>query len=125
MHPGKWVKQKRQRAGFGMRQFAILIGEQPSNWCNVENERRDIPKKEEKLRKIAQVLGIRENSEEWDVLMGFVSKPVMLPADLGNAIGIEHVPNLLRTIGEKRLTGEEVRKIIRYVKKNFKKEDSE
>jgi len=122
MSPGEWVKAKRQNANLGMRQFAVMIGEQPSNWCNTENGRRGLP--EAKLEKIAKVLGIRENSEDWDTLFGFVSRPARLSADLSQAIKIEHVPTLLRTINNKRLNGEQVQQIVKYVEKHFRSGDS-
>lgn len=121
MHPGEWVKAKRKTAGLGMRQFAVLIGELPSNWCNTENARRELPQSEDKLRAIAQVLGFRENGEDWDTLFGFVTRPVRLPTDLAQAMQIEHVPTLLRTIDERRLSGDEVQRVIKYVRKHFGK----
>ena len=120
MTAGEWVKEKRKNANLGMRQFAILIGELPSNWCNTENGRRELPQSDDKLRKIAKVLGIRENSADWDTLFNYVTRPVRLSADINKAIQIEHVPTLLRTINERRLDGEQVRKVIQYVEKHFR-----
>lgn len=125
MNFGEWIKAKRIAARFGLRQFALLIGEIPSNWCNIENGNRSAPQRDEKLRKIAEVLGFRENSAEWDELFGFVSRPVRLPTPVAEAMEIAYVPTLLRTINEKRLSGEEVQRIIQYVNKYFGKASKE
>lgn len=118
---GEWIRSKRKAMDFGMREFAMLIEELPSNWCNVENGRRELPKSEEKLRLIAKVLGIREHSEEWETLFGFVARPVRLPLEIGQAIEIEHVPTLLRTINDKRLSPAEVQKVIEFVEKELRR----
>ena len=121
MSAAEWLRDKRRGAGLGLRQFAILIGESPANWCNFENGRRPAPQNEPKLRKIAQVLGIRENSEDWDALFGIVSRPNRPPADVEQFAQRQLVPTLLRTIGERRLNKEQMEKLIKYVQKNFGK----
>jgi len=118
---GDWLREKRKAASIGLRQFAILIGESPSNWCNVENGRRPPPQSEDKLRRIAQVLGIRSNGDDWDYLFGIVKRPPRAAADIERYAQIEHVPTLLRTIGERKLSGEEILRVIKYVERYFGK----
>jgi transcriptional regulator with XRE-family HTH domain len=117
----EWLRDKRRDAGLGLRQFAVLIGESPANWCNFENGRRPAPQNEAKLRKIAQVLGIRELSEDWDTLFGIVRKPNKPPADVEHVAQRELVPTLLRTIGERRLNKQQMERLIKYVRANFGK----
>ncbi len=80
--PGEWLKEKRKNALLGLRKFSLLIGDLPSNVCNIENGNRQPWQNEAKLRKVAEVLGIRENSEDWDTLFGIVKRPNQPPADL-------------------------------------------
>jgi transcriptional regulator with XRE-family HTH domain len=117
----EWLRDKRRAAGIGLREFAVLIGESPANWCNFENGRRKAPQNDAKLRKIAQVLGIREHSEDWETLFGIVRRPNRPPADVEKYAQLELVPTLLRTIGERRLNRPQMERIIKYVNKNFGK----
>ena len=116
---GNWLRESRIRASLGLRQFAGLIGDSPSNVCNLENGRRPIPTDEIKLRKMAEVLGIRENSDEWDTLFSLARRPTQPPADLAWITNIEHVPTLLRTIGEYQLGPEEIQRLLKYVHRTF------
>jgi transcriptional regulator with XRE-family HTH domain len=121
----EWIRDKRRAAEIGLREFAILIGESPANWCNFENGRRPAPQNEPKLRKIAQVLGIRENSEDWDTLFNIVRKPNRPPADIEQYAQTQLVPTLLRTIKERRLKRPQIEKLIKYVQKTFDVPDSD
>lgn len=121
----EWLRDKRRAAGLGLREFALMIGESPANWCNFENGRRRAPQNEPKLRRIAQVLGIRENSEDWDRLFEVVRRPNRPPADIEPYMQRELVPTLLRTIGERRLDRDEMQQLIQYVQEAFNKTDAD
>jgi transcriptional regulator with XRE-family HTH domain len=118
---GEWLRERRVRAALGLRQFAQLIGDSPSNVCNIENGKRPPWQNEPKLRRVAEVLGIKENSEDWDALFGKARRPDQPPADLARYMQFPYVPTLLRTIGEYQLNEEEIKKLLSYVKKTFGK----
>lgn len=119
---GDWLREKRKAAGLGLRKFAILIGDLPSNVCNIENGRRKAWQNEEKLRKVASVLGFQEYDEDWDTLFGMARRPNQPPADIAASFEKnEYLPTLMRTIQERQLTEEEIKKVINYVEKNFRK----
>lgn len=118
---GNWLREARKHASLGLRQFAGLIGDSPSNVCNLENGRRPIPTDPAKLRKMADVLGIRENSEDWGMLFGLARRPDQPPADILPIAMMEPVPTLLRTIKEYQLKPDEIDKLLKYVQKTFGK----
>lgn len=121
MSAGDWLREKRKKALLGLRKFSLLIGDLPSNVCNIENGNRQPWQNEAKLRKVAEVLGIRENSEDWDTLFGIVKRPNQPPADLISYMNHPLVPTLLRTIGEYQLSEDDLQKVLKYVKTKFGK----
>ena len=121
MEIGEWLREQRSRAALGLRQFAQMIGDSPSNVCNIENGRRPAWQNEPMLRRVADALGIRENSDDWDMLFGGVVRPNQPPPDLARYMQFPLVPVLLRTIGEYQLTEDEVRRLLTYVKRTFGK----
>lgn len=54
---GQWLKQTRLVRGYGLRQFAGMIGELPPNLSAMEHGRRAAPSLA-KLNKIAELLGV-------------------------------------------------------------------
>ena len=117
---GEWLQEKRDRASLGLRKFALLIGDSPSNVCNIENGERAPWRNEPKLRKVAEVLGIKENSDDWDMLFRLARRPDQPPADLISYTHMEMIPTLLRTIGEYQLNEDEIRQVLQYVKRKFR-----
>ncbi len=63
------LKAFRLRAGFGLREFAELIGDAPSNYVNIESGKRKPWKSLEKLRSVAEALALREGSQDWDAFI--------------------------------------------------------
>ena len=98
---------------------STLPGTSPSNVCNIENGKRQPWRNEKKLTKVADVLGIRKNSDDWDTLFQIVRCPNQAPADLVQYMNVPYVPTLLRTIGEYQLGEEEIRLVLKYVKRKF------
>lgn len=118
---GEWLREKRRSASLGLRQFALLINDSPSNVCNIENGHREPWKNEPKLRLVAQVLGIKEFSDDWDTLFELARRPEQPPVDLTPYMNVPLVPTLLRTIGEYQLGEEEISQLLRYVRSKFGK----
>jgi transcriptional regulator with XRE-family HTH domain len=118
---GGWLREMRSRAGLGLREFAKLIGDVPSNVCNIENGRRAPWQNEPKLRRVAEVLGIKENSNEWDTLFGMARRQDQPPADLARYMQYPLVPTLLRTINELQLSEADLQQLLKYVKRTFGK----
>lgn len=122
---GEWLRIKRERAGLGLRKFALLIGDSPSNVCNIENEERPPWRNEPRLRKVAEVLGIKEHSEDWDTLFELARKPGQPPADLVTCLQGQMIPVLLRTFDEYQLSEQELEAVLKYVRRRFAKKRSD
>ena len=122
---GEWLRDKREQAGLGLRKFALLIGDSPSNVCNIENEERPPWRNEPRLRKVAEVLAIREYSEDWDTLFDLARRPGHAPADLVPCLQGQMIPMLLRTFDEYQLNEQELELVLKYVRRRFAKKRSD
>lgn len=87
---GEWLRDKRIDAMLGLRQFARLIEDSPSNVCNIENGKRRPWQNSEKLTKVAEVLGIPKNSADWDTLFRIVTRPQDPPKECMKRLKASH-----------------------------------
>lgn len=106
---GEFVKRKRLGLGIGLRRFAELIDEEPSNWSAVEHGRRSPPRSEDKLLGIADLLGL---AEERELLFDLARAGDEVPADLKRFMKRRLVPALLRTIDNRNLSDDEIRELM-------------
>jgi transcriptional regulator with XRE-family HTH domain len=106
------LKSYRLRARYGLRQFAELVGEIPSNYAAVESGRRAPWRVPERLRKVADLLGLEEGSRDWDAFFLSARQNGGMPPDLENLLEEPMIPVLLRTVRDKRLTEDELRRLI-------------
>lgn len=105
---GKQLRERRLACGFGLREFAGLVGVSSTYISQVEQENTD-PPTAERVSKIAQILG--ENPDEWIALAGRV------PDDLENIIQRQPIgfPMLLREASG--LTAEQLKQLAEAAKK--------
>ena len=115
MNWGEFVREKRLAAGVGLRQFAGLVGLQPSNYNNMEKGRMSPPQDKKRLDQIAEVLGIEPGSADYHTLMDLaVAGKDRLPADVAQyAKDNKLVPVLLRTIENRKPSKEEFAELVR------------
>jgi transcriptional regulator with XRE-family HTH domain len=109
---GPFLRELRLRANLGLRRFADLIGIKPSNLSDIENGRRHPPADPEKLREIAEALGLAGDSEEWRRLFDAGRRHGDLPADIRHMADRRLVPALLRTIDNLQLGDDEISRLI-------------
>ena len=118
---GEYLKKLRLEKGIGLRKFAKLTGILPSNLCHLESKRHNPPTAKDWLIKAAKVLGLEEGSEEWDRFFDLAAKPGEIPVDVKEYFRerdiVEELPVMARTIKNKKLSREEIEKLIEDIKK--------
>ena len=119
---GAYLRQKRLEKGFGLRSFARRIGMDASNLSNIERGKIKPPRGEYLLSIIAEALGFRlddpERKELFDLAVEDI--PDRIPADIaGYAAEVRLIPVLLRTIADKRLTEEQIRKLADRINEEY------
>ncbi len=114
------LKAYRIRAGYGLRQFAEMIGDAPSNYAGVESGDRNPWRSAEKLRKVADGLHLAEGSSDWDAFFMAARGNRELPPDMSEVLQQPMVPVLLRTVNELRLTDDELRKLVASIRRKYR-----
>lgn len=109
---GELLRNYRLAAGFGLRRFAAMVNLKASNLSDVEHGRRRPPEDRDKLREIADALGLVEGSEECRHLYDAARRPGGLPADLRHMADRRMVPALLRTIDNLQLDDAAIARLI-------------
>ncbi len=109
---GPLLRELRLRANLGLRRFAELIAIKPSNLSDIENGRRHPPGDSEKLREIAETLGLAEGSDDWRRFFDAARRGGDLPADIRHLANRKLVPALLRTIDDLQLGDDEISRLI-------------
>ena len=115
MNWGEFVRRKRLDAGLGLRRFAELVDILPSNYNHMEKGRMAPPQGLEKLEQIAEALGIKKGSSDYDTLMDLaVANKDKLPADVeGFAKENKLVPALLRALDNAKMSKREFEELVR------------
>jgi len=109
---GETLKRLRLSAGVGLRRFAEMIDMPPSNLSAMEHGRRQPPSEPERLREIAEALGLVEPSDDWNEFFDTARREGELPADVRHVAHRELVPALLRTIDNRQLSDDEIARLI-------------
>ena len=116
---GVYLRQLRLKKGFGLRSFAKKVDWLPSNYSNLENDKINPPRDSDMLFKIARALQLSKDSEEWSKLFDLAANsPERIPADLVKYVNeVELMPLMLRTVANKKLSKEQIKKLIEDIKK--------
>lgn len=116
---GEFIKKRRMDKGLGLREFCKQIEIDASNWSKVERGVLSPPQDEEKLRNIAQALGIEIKSEEWKEMNDLANIDAgIIPADiLSDRQVLDALPMFFRTIRSEKPTPEELDKLINIIRK--------
>lgn len=118
---GQFLKALRLARGYGSRQFAEMIDWLPSNLSAVEHGRRKITANPDKLRQIADALALVDGSPEWERFFFLARKPGQLPAHVQHFAELETFPVVCRTLNELRPTEEELKLLVKLLKRHRKK----
>jgi transcriptional regulator with XRE-family HTH domain len=119
---GEELKALRLTGGLSLRDFCKATGEDPSNWSKVERGILPPPTDEERLDRIASILGVSgENISE------FIARAVTTAGSLPkfvmtNEMLLSQLPAFLRTIDNVKPTEDDFKKIIYLLKKDYNAE---
>lgn len=113
---GDFIRSKRVANRITARQASEMAGMLPSNFSKLEHGALAPPKEPNKLNAIAQAIGIVELDKE--TFFDLAAKANnSIPADIADIISRNDVlPLLLRTIGNKRLSKEQIDRLVEIVR---------
>ncbi len=116
---GEFIKERRISRDISLRKFCQLLEMDASNWSKVERGMLSPPQDEEKLRRISEILGISEGSDEWQEMKDFSRLGAqMLPDDIAmDKRIVNSLPLFFRTVRSDKPTAEELDKLIELIKK--------
>ena len=106
MRFGQYIKEKRLENKIGLRTFAEKIGEDPGNWCRIEHG--------------SSILNIVDDGKT--KLFDLVAKETKekVPPDIKKQIEEnEIVPILFRTIDKKKLSKEQLKKLVKRIRDEY------
>ena len=118
---GRYVKEMRLRADLTLREFCRRLGDDPSNWSKIERERLSPPQDTEKLEKIASILGLERDSNDYEKLFDYASvdngKIPDYVLDDRELLGI--LPVFFRTVGSVKPTAEDIKELINNLRESY------
>ena len=111
---GEFIKNNRLTKGLTLREFCKLIEVDASNWSKVERGLLAPSQEDKKLKRIAEVLGIKPKSALWqemkdkaNIQMGSIPKDILSDPKVLNAL-----PMFFRTLRNEKPTAEDLDKLI-------------
>jgi transcriptional regulator with XRE-family HTH domain len=116
---GEYVKKRRLEKDLTLREFCRRLEEDASNWSKVERGVMGPPKDKEKLKKIAAILDIKEQSNEWKELtdMASIGAGAIPEYIMSDKNIVDALPVFFRTIGSVKPTKEEIEELIKTIKR--------
>jgi transcriptional regulator with XRE-family HTH domain len=116
---GEYFKKKRLKMRKTLRQFCLENGLDPGNISKIERGILPPPQSREKLANYAKCLGILEGSDEWLEFFDIGRTDAgRIPEDLlADKNIVAKLPLVFRTIKGQKLTGEQLKKFARALKK--------
>ncbi|MBW2595179.1 MAG: helix-turn-helix domain-containing protein [Deltaproteobacteria bacterium] len=116
---GEFIKERRIARGITLRKFCQKLDWDASNWSKVERGLLSPPQDEVKLRRIADLIGIKQGSDEWQTTKDLSRLGAqMLPEDIAsNKRIVNALPLFFRTVRSDKPTAEELDRLIDLIKK--------
>ena len=102
---GERIRRLRTEQKLGLREFATKVGISPTYLSRIETSEEKAPPAEDVIRKMAAQLS--DSFDELMTLAGRVSEDALnvIKADAG-------MPEFLRTVGERKLSAEDLMKLL-------------
>lgn len=116
---GEFIKELRVKKEISLREFCKQIEMDASNWSKTERGLLAPPQDEEKLKKIARVLGIKIGSDAWKEMKDLANIDAgIIPYDIrSDEEVLKALPMFFRTVRSDKPTAEELDKLIQMIKK--------
>jgi len=116
---GTFVKEKRLSGDMTLREFCRKLNEDPSNWSKIEREKLSPPQEDQKLARIAAVLGIEVGTDGWNTLVDYAALDNKNIPEyvLTNKELMGMLPVFFRTAGSVKPTREEIMEMIENLKR--------
>ena len=116
---GEFVKERRIARDITLRRFCQSIDWDASNWSKIERGLLAPPQDEEKLKRIAEIIGIEQGSENWQAMKDLSRIGAQkLPDDaVTHRRILKALPLFFRTVRSDKPTAEELDKLIASIKK--------
>ena len=116
---GEFIKERRIARDITLRKFCQELDLDASNWSKVERGLLYPPQDEEKLGRIADLIGITQGSDEWQTMKDLSCIGAqMLPEDIASDRRIVNaLPLFFRTVRSDKPTAEELDRLIELIKK--------
>ena len=116
---GEFIKQARIEKKLSLRQFCRELDEDPSNWSKIERGLNSAPQDKKKLTKIARILGLEKDSENWNRLFDIAKIDAGKIPDylMSDKAILQSLPAFFRTIGSIKPKPEEIEKLIEIIRK--------
>jgi transcriptional regulator with XRE-family HTH domain len=116
---GEFIKERRRQVVISLREFCKQIDVDASNWSKIERGVLNPPQDEEKLGRIARVLGIEIGSADWLEMKDLAKIDAgMIPEDiLSDERVVNSLPMFFRTVRSEKPTEEELDSLIRIIRK--------
>ncbi len=116
---GEFIKEKRLNKKMSLRQFCRELDEDPSNWSKIERGVISAPQDEQKLTKIAHILEIQKDSDDWFKLFDIAKIDAGRIPDylMSDREILQALPAFFRTVGSIKPKPEEIEKLIEIIRK--------
>lgn len=115
------LKSYRLRLNYGLREFAEMIGDAPSNYAGIESGDRSPWRNPDKLRRVADALHLSEGSQDRDGFLLAARRKGGLPVGFEAMLDRPMIPLLLRTVDELQLSDGDLRRLVERLRKAHKK----
>ncbi len=116
---GEFIKEKRINKKLSLRQFCRELEEDPSNWSKIERGVISAPQDELKLIKIANILEIDKDTDDWFKLFDIAKIDAGKLPDflMSDKEILKSLPALFRTIRNIKPKPDEIEKLIEIIRK--------
>lgn len=102
---GERIRRKRTEQKLGLRETATKVGISPTYLSRIETMEEKTPPAEDVIRKLATLL-----NDPFDELMTLAGR---VPEDVEKVIKADAtMPEFLRTVGERKLSGDDLMKLL-------------